>query len=207
LRRDIEWTCDDNPFASDNRQLTSDVVRSTFKSVSFDECLNAADERAAEAGIDNNEHQFASMNLDKFNNAAKSNGRNNIRLRRMRRQDSNPAKPNLSKQMIDKWTELWTGHWNPNVGVSMRDWYDTVGPIYEQWRLNELNTAKAKGTVPLPLFPVTFVMAKEWANEMKEQSSSPLSLSAFNEATFVMAKEWANEMKGVRVHSMKLVRP
>ena len=43
----------------------------------------------------------------------------------------------------------------------MQDWYDTVGPIYEQWMLNELNTAKAKGTVPPPLFPVTFLMAKE----------------------------------------------
>jgi hypothetical protein len=109
----------------------------------------------------------------------------------MRRQDSNPAKPNLNKQMLDKWTELWTGHRNPTVGVSMRDWDDTVGPIYEQWRLNELNTAKAKGIVPPPLFSVTFVMAKEWANEMKEQSSSPLRLrsGAFNEASQTMSNK------------------
>ena len=58
--------------------------------------------RLIEAGIDINEHQFASMNADKFNNAAKSNGRNNIGLRWMRRQDSNPAKPNLNKQMLHK---------------------------------------------------------------------------------------------------------
>jgi predicted Zn-dependent protease len=41
--------------------------------------------------------------------------------------------------------------------------------------------------MPPSLFPVTFVMAKEWANEMKAQSSSPLRSGAFNEAIQTMS--------------------
>jgi hypothetical protein len=84
---------------------------------------------AAESGIDIDEHGFSGIDASTFENAKTTKSRNNVGLRRLQWQDTNPAKPDLNQSMLDKWMELWTTHPNPSNGAGMWDWYANVGTI------------------------------------------------------------------------------
>jgi hypothetical protein len=128
LTVDIEWTSDSNPLASINHLNDADVS-ATLNSATFDECLEEVNRMAAESGIDIDEHGFSGIDASTFENAKTTKSRNNVGLRRLQWQDTNPAKPDLNQSMLDKWMELWTTHPNPSNGAGMWDWYANVGTI------------------------------------------------------------------------------
>mgnify|MGYP001050306850 CR=1 FL=1 len=110
LNNDIEWSNTSLPVAADERGATqADVTATLPRGVTFDECLEGADTRGREAGIDVGTH-FADTGPDKFKRASSANGMRNVGLRRQQNQEVQPVRPDLNSVMLEKWTELWAKH-------------------------------------------------------------------------------------------------
>jgi hypothetical protein len=181
LNNDIEWSNTSLPVAADERGATQADVTTTFsRGVTFDECLEGANARGREAGIDVDTH-FADTGSDKFKRASSANGIRNVGLRRQQSQEVQPVRPDLNDDMLKKWTELWAQYPNPSNGATMKGWYQQNNLAYEQWRIRQLFDAEKAGVTPPPLLPVNYTNASAWAEDMKKRMMEPLKTGAIDE--------------------------
>ena len=176
LTEDVGVNASHNPFANTAPVEDRELNRVIKSHTTFMECLHNSNCIAANAGINIDEHDFGSVDMDQFNAAKNASPRRNVQTRTQRSQDKVPAPVDLNTEMEAKFMDLWARKANPSSGVGTKQWIHWAMLEYEKWRNEKITT----DTVTPPLLPVTYNAILDWVTKMKATSSAPLRDGAFN---------------------------
>jgi hypothetical protein len=176
LTEDVGVNASHNPFANTAPVEDRELRRVIKSHPTFMECLDHSNCIAAHAGIDIDEHDFGSVDMDQFNAAKNASPRRNVQTRTQRSQDKVPAPVDLNPQMEAKFLDLWARKANPSSGIGTKVWIKWASFEYEKWRNEKITTA----IVTPPLMPVSYNAINNWVTKMKAASSLPLCDGAFN---------------------------
>jgi hypothetical protein len=181
LGNDVEWTVVANPFAAEQPLKEDELKKALDEHPTFEQCDEHANALAAEAGMDIERHDFASVNAQTFKDSRKVNSRRSVSTRKQRGNDGQHVSPDFNNDMEEKFKEIWFGERNnPFQNAKMRDWCVYAMTEYEKWRMGEIDKALKEKTPLPPLCETSYPLVVKWAEKMKELSGMIIRNGAFN---------------------------
>ncbi len=123
LGEDVAWTATENPFAEVQPIQEGELQEALDEYPTFKELVQQADVVAAQAGIDVDMHDFASVTHETFEASNKVSSRRNVLARTQRSSVGKYAPPDFNDRMEKKFHDIWfdKNKNNPFQGANMRE--------------------------------------------------------------------------------------